>query len=987
VPGAGDSLEFPGLGTGARSWSNRRMRAVPRLVGRAPELGELRAEWRRAVAGEFRCVLLLGDPGVGKTRIATEFLRRGRRGSIALSATAYPLGRTAAFGLWAEALESHLSGLGAEEVDALSGGFLDDLAVLVRSAAAVRGSAVGGEPPRFRLLGGVCAVVGNLARRAPVLILLDDVHLADASSWECLHYLARNLERARVLVIATGRRAELGDDRVATAAVLRLEQEGRLRRMLLGPLDPAAMSELASDAIGEHPPKRLLEWLSERAAGNPLFALGLLRALIDERGELADPALESFPESLAEQVARRLDGLDRSGVELLELLAVMGREVELHDLAAFGGLSLEQLGSALEGLLRARLVVEHEQERRLGYEIAHPLIQEAIYRRIRASRRRWLHLRVGHRLLAAERLDEAAPHFVRSATVVDVEAIDALCAAVRRAERRGAHREAVSILGALVDLIPSGHPRWLELVDAFAWSPEWVLYYRADTHAASGLRAMREIARQLEGSAPPGPRARVALRVAIFAAWGIGDLDEAERACRDAGDLFEQDGDRPSALLAQSELAWLSGLRRNYAEMAASARSVAEEAEASDERYVALQGWATLGYASWFLGRFSAAEQAFTRSRAIAREDRRLYQLTNSLTGLACSLASEGRTTEAIKLLHEARDGNPGWRDSILPEYQAFVYWFAGDLRMVVDCIREARATTLAAPPRRLAVGVAVGAVAAAECGEFEEAEQNLTAVRQAYGSTDWQYFNLYGDYAAGVLAWRRGDLEGAGALLQQAASGLWASGAWAPTAPAMLDLVEVAAQTGHVAAARAGAERLTEIARALDRDLHRGLAALAVASCAAAGGDDAAAAAHAALAAASLADVGCPFFRGRALQRLGRSLAGVDRAQAVDALDRARVIYEAAGATTRRRDVLTALDEVGGSGRRTAHAARGPGALTRREREVARLAAAGGTAREIADTLVIGERTVETHLAHVYAKLGVKSKLELIRRGPELLG
>jgi hypothetical protein len=184
-----------------------------------------------------------------------------------LSAAAYPLGQTAAFGLWAEALESHLSGLSAEEVDALSGGFLDDLAVLLRSVAAVRGSAVAGEPPRFRLLGGVSAIIGNLARRAPLVIVLDDAHLADASSWECLHYLARNLERSAVLVIATGRRAELGDDRVATTAVLRLEQEGRLRRMLLRPLDPAAMAELASEAIGEHPPPRLLDWLSERAAG------------------------------------------------------------------------------------------------------------------------------------------------------------------------------------------------------------------------------------------------------------------------------------------------------------------------------------------------------------------------------------------------------------------------------------------------------------------------------------------------------------------------------------------------------------------------------------------------------------------------------------------------------------------------------------------------------------------------------------------------
>ncbi|HEU5448691.1 MAG TPA: ATP-binding protein, partial [Acidimicrobiia bacterium] len=180
-----------------------------KLVGRADELAALEEEWRRAASGQFRCVLVEGDPGVGKTRLVEELAARHRRRAVILAARAYPLGTTASFGLWAEALEGQLRGLPAEEISRLCGGFLDDLAELLRSVAAVRGAAPDHAPPRFRVLDGLAVVLANMARQAPVAALLDDVHLADDSSWQALGYLARNLAGARVLVLAVARPAEL----------------------------------------------------------------------------------------------------------------------------------------------------------------------------------------------------------------------------------------------------------------------------------------------------------------------------------------------------------------------------------------------------------------------------------------------------------------------------------------------------------------------------------------------------------------------------------------------------------------------------------------------------------------------------------------------------------------------------------------------------------------------------------------------------------
>jgi DNA-binding CsgD family transcriptional regulator len=115
-----------------------------------------------------------------------------------------------------------------------------------------------------------------------------------------------------------------------------------------------------------------------------------------------------------------------------------------------------------------------------------------------------------------------------------------------------------------------------------------------------------------------------------------------------------------------------------------------------------------------------------------------------------------------------------------------------------------------------------------------------------------------------------------------------------------------------------------------------------------------------------------------------GRSLADTDRASAREALRHAVETFEACGAVWRRDRALAALGHLGGAGRRMAGAVRSAGSLTQREQEVARLAAQGHSAKEIARRLAIGERTVETHLARAYAKLGLASKIELVRRAKE---
>jgi DNA-binding CsgD family transcriptional regulator len=948
-----------------------------RLVGRRAEVAELDREYRRAVAGEFRSVLLLADPGIGKTRLASEFLLRKHGRAITLPARAYPLGETVSYGVWSEALERHLRGIGAREISELCGGFLNDLATIVRSVAAARRSPSEVEPPRVRLLEGLAVLLANLASRQPLVVFLDDAHSADASSWQVLGYLARNLPEARVLVLAAARPAELSENDTAVEVVLGLEQETLLNRLELRPLDSDDLRDLAGAVLDRPPADALVDWLGERSRGNPLFALGLLQALVDEGADLSAPELRFLPEELAERVAARARHFDEPELATLEALATAGRRVGFQDLTRFTGLPINRLPSTLDRLVRSRLVIEEERDRELGYEIAHPLIEQAVYQRIGGARRRGLHRLIGRALLAEGQLGEAAPHFARSAEVGEQEAIEALLDAVRQAEERGAYREALTILDALVELVPPGDERWLDILNALSWDADWVVDHRADAHALLGIRAMRAIDSLLEGSEEPAPQATVKFRLANFLAWGTGDLDGAERACTEAGSLFEQAGDRSSALLTENELAWIRGLRGDYSAMEAAAHRVAEAAQNAGAHFVEIQGLQTTAFAASVRGRFAEAERDWLRSNAIAREENKVYRQTIGLGNLAVTRAAQGRVEEAFPLFEEARTVNPNWRESLFPEWEAIIHWFAGNFPAALASAQEAAVRAVGELSKRRAIGVVFASLAAAEAGQPALAQSYLDRARRAFGDRDWQFFSHTCGHPEAVLFWQESRTSDAVAGLRRTAKSVLDTGAGPFAALVYVDLAEIAAECGEAEAAAEAAEQLEAIARRVDRDLYRGLAGIGSACC---GDADAARGAVGLLSTTS-----CRAFHARALHLLGRWLLDCDRAEAVETLRRAQATFDACGAVWRRDRVRRMLRSLGGRGRRAATAGLGASALTPRERDVARLAAEGLTARAIAERLFISERTVETHLANVYAKLGLHSKVELVRRASEL--
>ena len=500
---------WPPLAALIRSGGGARIRLMPTarlpLVGRREEMAVLDDEFARAAAGEFRVVLLSGEAGVGRG-LGRELLARHAE-AAGMFARAHPLGVTAAFGVWAEAIDPLLQGRSDAQVVAACGGLLDDLASLFHRVAAIRGSLPGREPPLLRLLQGLAAMLRNLAGQAPVIAVLDDVHFADASSWEALRYFARHLDDVRLLVVATSRPADLAGQEAAAQALFELDEDGFLQRLEVIPLDRNTMRELAETIIGQPPPAALIDWVGQRAQGNPLYVISLVRALLEEHADLSAPSLRRLPEGLTERMAARTRGADETSRAVLDMLAVVGRPLPLDDLAALTGLPAERLDPILASLIAGRAVAEGQRVGQLIYEIQHPLIRDVIYQQISGPRKRTLHRQAARSLLDSGRLAEAALHFARSAQPGDEEAVRVLLDAMRQAEQREAFRETLDLLSELVDILPPADPRWLDVLEAMYWQAEWVVDHRAETGAETAVRALRAIDGLLARSAEmPGGR-------------------------------------------------------------------------------------------------------------------------------------------------------------------------------------------------------------------------------------------------------------------------------------------------------------------------------------------------------------------------------------------------------------------------------------------------------------------------------------------------
>jgi DNA-binding CsgD family transcriptional regulator/tetratricopeptide (TPR) repeat protein len=446
--------------------------ALP-FVGRGGELARLRALMPLAEGEGRRVALLAGEPGSGKSRLVREFAASAAGdGALVLYGAADAVVRTA-YGPFVAALDRLTRAIDAEELrDALGRGgeltrLLPDLAVRVGELPAPLEADPDTE--RLRLHTAVAELLAGVGRGRPLLLVLEDVHWADAPTLLLLRHLSQGAGDARLLLLATFRDtgADVPPELAATLADLRRSEE--VERLRLGGLSQAEIEEFARRTSGCDSGAGLGELagtIQALTAGNAFLVCELWRSLVETGAvEVSSGAIRATgpldrlasPESVREVTGQRLSRLAPGTIELLELAATVGAEFELDVIRTAAGLAEPELLTALEQAVASGMIEELPSQR-LSCRFTHELVRRALYDGLSRARRAELHLRVGEALEAAggdsgRALADLAHHFAEGVAFGGAErAVEHNLRAARAAAAALAFDEAAGGLRTAIDV-------------------------------------------------------------------------------------------------------------------------------------------------------------------------------------------------------------------------------------------------------------------------------------------------------------------------------------------------------------------------------------------------------------------------------------------------------------------------------------------------------------------------------------------------------
>ena len=382
------------------------------FVGRGSELEHLQSAWQTTLAGATNAVLIAGEPGVGKTRLAGEWSRQSYdQGAVVLYGRCdEDLG--APYQPFAEAIRALAPCLGASRLRGLRG--LEALLPLVPGLVDLLpdlASPTRADPDteRYALFDAVVAILGVAAASAPVVLILDDLHWATKPTLLLLRHLLRFGDQAKVQVVGTYRSTDLDRSHPLAAMLADLHRDGTAHRLNLSGLDEDEVSAYVAEA--GYDDQELGRALASVTGGNPFFLIEALRH-VDESGGQWDQS--SLPQGVREAVSRRLSRLAPDTNKALGAAAVVGSRFALELVEQVVGADLID---AFDEAAKAGIVIEEPGGR---YRFNHALVRQSLLAELPSVRRMRLHQRIATTLESQpgaddELLAELAHHYFECA--------------------------------------------------------------------------------------------------------------------------------------------------------------------------------------------------------------------------------------------------------------------------------------------------------------------------------------------------------------------------------------------------------------------------------------------------------------------------------------------------------------------------------------------------------------------------------------------
>ncbi len=539
--------------------------AAAGFVGRTPELEQLSAALDRTTGGAGSLVMVVGEPGIGKTRLIEQFTAHARAaGARVLMGRCYDGDWAPPFSPFVEAIKQHAASTPPQRLRAQLGADAGVLARIVpslheRLSNIAEPPTIPAEGERYRLLEAISEMLARLAAERPLVLVLDDLHWADKGTIAMLQQVARTSAAQHVLVLGAYRDVELDRTHPLAAALADLRRQKSFERIALRGLDRADVAELLDTIAEQDVPAALSEAIAAETNGNPFFIKEVLLHLIEERKIVQEDghwmsklaiADMGIPEGVREVIGRRLSRLNDACNRMLTTASAMTGGFSWMELRAICEESDAMLLDALDEALRAQVLVEPK----IGsYDFTHALIRHTLYEELSTPRRLLLHRRIGEALEALHADDvepplaELAHHFYEAAITGDGgRAINYSERAGDRARSQLAYDEAARHYRNVLSLLDLGGRRdevkrcdvLLSLAEELWHANEW-------RQAEEAVRQAITIARELNS---PQRIARAA--IAVSGRWyfwlgqpssehlafmeealaAVGDTDELLRA-------------------------------------------------------------------------------------------------------------------------------------------------------------------------------------------------------------------------------------------------------------------------------------------------------------------------------------------------------------------------------------------------------------------------------------------------------------------------
>ncbi len=444
------------------------------FVGRREEMGQMKTALDGALSGRCALLMLVGEPGIGKTRLAQEFgVYAGLRGAQVITGHCYEGDVGVPYLPFVEAFREYTRGRPDDTVRGELGQGAPEVATLVseirqRFPDIPQSPPLEGDAERHRLFQSVTEFLRNAAAANPIVLVLDDLHWADKPSLLLLQYLVRGLRSDRVLILGAYRDVELERTHPLAEVLSTLRREPVYHRVLLRglPVDDivallGAVSEQETDEQTEAGRRLLAAALSRETEGNPFFVREVLSHLVEEgrlfrdengrwtAGGITDISELGIPEGVREVIGRRLSRLSDECNRILTVVSTITGGFTWDVLKAVSDVHEAKLLDLLDEALGAQLLQERKGDQAGIYDFTHALIRQTLYDELSTPRRVLMHRQIGEALerLYADNEDphlaELAHHFFQAAPGGDVDkAIGYARRAGDRATAQLAHEEA-----------------------------------------------------------------------------------------------------------------------------------------------------------------------------------------------------------------------------------------------------------------------------------------------------------------------------------------------------------------------------------------------------------------------------------------------------------------------------------------------------------------------------------------------------------------